>query len=64
MVELEEKIIAFLKSSPNSSFNLSEIGRAIGKAPPTVKRAIDKLEQQRKVKITNKRSMKLIELVG
>jgi hypothetical protein len=51
-----------LEASPNSSFNLSEIGRAIGKAPPTIKRAVDKLHKNEKVLISDKRSMKLVKL--
>jgi Mn-dependent DtxR family transcriptional regulator len=60
--ELEDKIMAFLSASPNSSFNFSEISRAVGKAPPTVKRAVERLTKKKKVKIIDKRSMKLVRL--
>jgi len=60
--ELEDKILAFLRASPKSSFNFSEISRAVNKAPPTVKRAVERLAKKKKVKIIDKRSMKLVRL--
>ena len=62
MTELDDKILAFLKASPNSSFNFSEISRAVGKAPPTIKRAVERLANDEKVTIIDKRSMKLVKL--
>lgn len=59
---LEEKIMAFLTASPSSSFNFSEISRAVNKAPPTVKRAVERLKKDKKVEIVDKRSMKLVRL--
>jgi len=64
MTELDEKIMAFLQASPSSAFNLSEISRAVGKAPPTIKRAIERLEKIKKIMVIDKRSMKLVKIVG
>lgn len=58
---VKEKIMTFLK---NSSFphNISEIARAIGKAPPTVSKFVEELQEEGKLNIINKKSMKLVEL--
>jgi DNA-binding Lrp family transcriptional regulator len=62
MVELEDRILAHLQNNPNSSFNFSEISRVVGKAPPTVKRAVERLKNNNKVDIIDKKSMKLVRL--
>jgi len=59
---LEERVLAFLRASPQSSFNFSEIGRAVGKAPPTIKRVVEKLEKREIVVVNDKKSMKLVSL--
>jgi len=59
---LEERVLAFLRASPHSSFNFSEIGRAVGKAPPTIKRVVEKLEEKKILAISDKKSMKLVSL--
>ena len=61
--ELEETILAVLKKYPDSSCNFSEISRAVNKAPPTVKRAVERLFKKGKVVIDDKKSMKLVKLV-
>ena len=62
--EDEKNILAFLKESENKgkSFNFSEIGRKIDRAPPTIKRAVERLEKSGLVRIDNKKSMKLVSL--
>jgi len=62
MSEIEEKVMAFLEASPNSSFNFSEISRAVGKAPPTIKRVVERLQKLNKVSVTDKKSMKLVRV--
>lgn len=61
--ELKRKITTFLKSTPNTYYNMSEIARAIGKSSPTVSKAIEKLEQESKVMVADKKSMKLIKIL-
>jgi Mn-dependent DtxR family transcriptional regulator len=62
MTEIEEKVMAFLEASPNSSFNFSEISRAVNKAPPTIKRVVERLQKLNKVSVIDKKSMKLVRV--
>jgi DNA-binding Lrp family transcriptional regulator len=62
MSEIEEKVMAFLEASPTSSFNFSEISRAVGKAPPTIKRVVERLQKLKKVNVIDKKSMKLVRV--
>ena len=62
MVELEDRILAHLQNNPNSSFNFSEISRVVEKAPPTVKRAVERFKKINKVDIIDKKLKKLVRL--
>ena len=61
-VEVKKNIIDFLKTTKDSC-NLSEIARAINRAPPTVMKYIAELSEEGKVSVSDKKSMKLIKLV-
>ncbi len=60
-VKVKNKILEFLKKQGNGN-NLSEIGRGIGKAPPTVLKYVKELATENKVVIIDKKSMKLIKI--
>lgn len=64
MNELDLKVLEFLKVSPDKAFNISEISRAMEKAPPTIKRVVDRLAEEGYIDIVDKKSMKLIILKG
>jgi predicted transcriptional regulator with HTH domain len=63
-VHLKDKVIEFLAKQPNKIFNISEISRAVEKAPPTITKVVEELEKENRVLISNKKSMRLVSLRG
>jgi predicted transcriptional regulator with HTH domain len=61
-IELKNKVLSFLKSAPDGVFNISEISRAVDKAPPTITKVVEELEKEKKITILNKKSMRLIKI--
>jgi len=61
---VKKKIMAFLRAFPSGdSPNYSQISRAVGKSPPTVSKYIEEMSKDGLVKIVDKKSMKLVNLV-
>jgi len=63
-IELKNKVIKFLKKNSDGFFNISEISRAVDRAPPTITKVVEELEQEKKVTIFNKKSMRLVKIGG
>ena len=60
-LQLKEDIIKFL-NSVEGYHNLSEIARAVGKAPPTVMKYVEEMKNEGKLIVIDKKSMKLIKI--
>lgn len=58
---VKSKILNFLNNT-KLPHNISEIARAIDKAPPTVSKFVEELAKENKVSIYNKKSMKLVTI--
>ena len=63
-IDLRNLVIDFLKKDKDGVFNISEISRAVDKAPPTVTKVVEELEKEKKVTISNKKSMRLVKFGG
>lgn len=61
-IELKNKVLSFLATVPDGVFNISEISRAVEKAPPTITKVVEELEKEKKITILNKKSMRLIKI--
>jgi predicted transcriptional regulator with HTH domain len=62
-VNLKKKVIDFLKENKDKVLNISEISRGVDRAPPTITKVVEELEQEKKVTIMNKKSMRLVKLL-
>ena len=58
---VKKDILDFLKKE-RIYHNLSEIARAVDKAPPTVLKYVNELEKEGNVIVLDKKSMKLIKI--